>query len=671
MSIFEELYEDASDPIDEKISKMAISKICKLPIREGLTQDTHDTLNEVLIRKDARDDGFSLFPIQAEAIAEYCQFGGGFFPICAGGGKTLISILIASEAFRHSSVFPDNFCEIMGAQRTLLIIPAQVHIQLTKADLPLASRWSDLCMEITDIPSARSYKKAAECGKNGLYIVTSSLLSVASGKEIINLVKPDLIIIDEAHEFANPSAGRTKRLKTYMDANPETNMVAMSGTITRKQLRDYNQLLLWTLKDRAPTPGRYVDVEIWNRVISSSADKVIVSSQDLNRLLPLYLWARENFPSEVSPKAMGFRQNRNAIQQAFHTRLKTTQGVVISSSDAVGTSITFSKEIATITESETELIKAVDDLETLWVSPNGDEIDSAFTKFRHLNELSNGFYHKLHWNESHPKVEQAKEKFEVHQDYNKMLREFFKFNKNPQFDTPFMVAKDMSIHGAANVNSTLYNQWKLLKGFDSDLPDRLSTPIWISEFKLTEAIEILKKWKGKGGIVWTHFKTVGVELFKRIEAEGMKVTFCPAGANEIILNAPKDHIIVASISGHGTGKNLARYQRNLYFEGFKTATLAEQSISRTHRPRQLADTLDYQLLMSTGIKALEKFEDARLAGWLLDAFYVHNTMSRQKLITGSWSFQPQILNSEELRDMGLDNSVGSDVFEKLKNNFTG
>ena len=90
-------------------------------------------------------------------------------------------------------------------------------------------------------------RSMAASGKRGCYILPYSLLSnrdaeaLLSGDQAdppkgarpIEGIRPDLIILDEAHNVKNPKAARTQRLRRYMHAY-QPRLAALSGTITSK-----------------------------------------------------------------------------------------------------------------------------------------------------------------------------------------------------------------------------------------------------------------------------------------------------------------------------------------------------------------------------------------------------------------------------------------------------
>ena len=98
---------------------------------------------------------------------------------------------------------------------------------------------------------------------NNIRVVSYSKLSVASGAKILDDVQPDLIIADECHHLRHRTAARTKRVIRYFQNNPSTKFVGLSGTFTSKGLADYAHLVELALRERAPVPLDFWELQVW------------------------------------------------------------------------------------------------------------------------------------------------------------------------------------------------------------------------------------------------------------------------------------------------------------------------------------------------------------------------------------------------------------------------
>ena len=179
-----------------------------------------------------------LFPIQSAALWEMRNAGGLFGPIGVGAGKTLISLLAAKS---------------MAAKMAVILVPPALRAQLLTVDIPrLAKEWQ--------IPLA------------AIRVVAYSLLSSAGNADILEEIKPDLIVADEVHSLRYKNAARTKRFLRYMKNHPECRFVGLSGTMTRRSLIDYQHLAELALGKNSPLPNHFPTLAEWAEALDVSED---------------------------------------------------------------------------------------------------------------------------------------------------------------------------------------------------------------------------------------------------------------------------------------------------------------------------------------------------------------------------------------------------------------
>jgi len=203
-------------------------RIYNIPEREW----TMDSVLEMakILTEDLRTPtgSMELWPIQALALAECALESGLLGPIAVGKGKALISLLAPV---------------VMEAKRPILFVPAELRDQTQKYVIPqMEKHW-------------RLHADLRICGY--------SELSLAKNSKLLETLHPDLIILDEAHYVSRPKAGRTKRLMRYFRDNPQTQCVALSGTLTKRSLADYEHISYWCLKERSPLPHNWNELQLW------------------------------------------------------------------------------------------------------------------------------------------------------------------------------------------------------------------------------------------------------------------------------------------------------------------------------------------------------------------------------------------------------------------------
>lgn len=608
--------------------------------------------------------GFRLFPEQAQVVADYEITGGAFSNQAVGRGKTLTCLMVADKAYRK------------GIDKIVLCIPPQVLDQLIQTDI----RWARTKVPISypiHVLGGKSSKQRmaiARSGKKGLYVIPYSLLSVRDTDEMLWSIAPGLLLLDEGHNVARrSSSARAKRLfgeHGYITKNPATEVVVLSGTITGKSVMDYWHLIKYALKEHNPLPNSAYLANEWGSIIDAqAAGDAAVSTSCAGPMLPLVRWARQWFPEEeLDESVAGFRR-------AYKCRLNSTVGVVSSGDNELGTSLILKNTPVEGYEESAgweELARLMDQVEIAYLTPNGDQIDHAIHTWKWLNELTAGFYNELTWptpeQYAHRKgislseAEELLAKAQVHhaegQEYHKMLRRFLagEYPQKPQsgLDTPMLVGSDMLRNKDKNVPPDMYEQWRIWQSLDFEgRPNRDRRAVRVCDYKIRAAVEWAKAQDGHGCLIWVHHKEVGQWICEMLESEGLgdRTLHCPAGetGNRNILDPNNaDKIVVASISAHGTGKNLQHFSRQLFVQWPRDARQAEQTIGRTHRSGQKADELIVNLCLTTS------FDELNFAACLNDSLYIQQTTgNQQKLIYASYDPQPKVFPSAVLIERGL------------------
>lgn len=658
---------------------LEIERICSLPLVDEVDEATIEAFCSDEVNGRYFEEGFRMFGTQVGAVLAYDLYGGGFFPIGVGWGKTLISLMIANRAYERGE-----------SERSMLFVPSGVYDQLTKTDIQWARKRVGLSVpfHLLGGRGLDDRRRMAASRRNGCYILPYSLLSTRDSeallggdrqnpppnKPAIDGICPDLLILDEAHNVKNPKAARTQRLRRYMHAR-QPRLVALSGTITTKSINDYHHLISMALRALCPLPQSEALATNWSYVLDPEKPggdygNRSASGSKTGPLTPLVDWAREHFPDEEIPSGIpGFRK-------AYKLRLTSTPGVVATGDAEIGVSLTIcNSPVPKHKEHEgwPRLKELMDQVEDLWLTPSGDEIEHGFHKWRYLNELTAGFYYKLRW----PEIEElmrkglsedeaetylalALEHHEARQEFARALRKWIEYRGHPGMDTPLLVTANMGQHQDRDVGKALYTAWRTMKDMEFDgMPERISEPVRICDYKIMHAVEwaqkLLKSTKGKqGGIVWVHHKEPGAWLYEELVKAGVPAVYCPSesqkkGSNELIRDpANADKIIVASMTGHGTGKNLQHFEHQMFLQFPRQADTLEQVLGRTHRNGQMADDLEPSTCNTTD------FDHQNMWACLIDSLYIHQTTgTRQKAIYASYNPLPRRFPEDFLRERGF------------------
>jgi hypothetical protein len=467
-----------------------------------------------------------LRPLQSLTLLEAAVMGGGFFPLSCGSGKSLITLLLP---------------HVLDSTNTVLLVPPQLKKQLRREIETLYSKHFDLPLDV-------------------ITVVAYSELSQAKHADILERIKPDLIICDETHNVRNRNAARTKRFLRFFKDNPGTRFVALSGTITSRSLNDYAHLIELALRKCSPLPRGYREVMDWAGALD---------------VKPEY---------EVKPGALvRFCAKDESPRAGFRRRLTESQGVVASSENEVGSSLVIERLSIKVPYA---IFETYSDTKKHW-SIEGEEFSDALSMVRVLRQLATGFYYRWAW----PGGVKDYEWLEARANWNKAVREKLKQSR-AGLDSPLLLANaaERALKIELGVfkdrdGSPLWPQgvepwvaWKAVK----HRPEPPTEAIWLDDFLLHD-LEKRARAAGAPTIIWYEHKAVGERL--------AKLSGLPLFDSGTDASISRDPIIIASIAVQGTGKNLQHYSNNLFASLPANGTVFEQTISRTHRPGQLADVV--------------------------------------------------------------------------------
>lgn len=646
--------------------RLELKRILSLPIEKSFSFDVKNKFNLETVVADKYEKGFRLFDCQTEALITYLRYGSVFGPIGVGHGKTLICLKIASYAFMHN------------LRRVLYLMPAHGYDQLVMTDIPWARKHTTIAIPFVGMGKLNKVKRLARAKQQrpGCYLVPYSYLSTQDSVELLDTIAPQLIICDEAHYVKNFTAVRTKRLFSYMKKNEEVRLVALSGTMTDKSLKDYHHTIRKVLGNNCPVPMASMMAMEWAAIIDSGVG--VPTESQLNFFTPLREWAKENFKED-------FPADREGSRKAFKKRLISAPGVVATEDAPIGTSLVIKNEpVEEYQKSKNwdQLSNLIRDVEQNWITPNGDEISYAVHSFKWLYELSSGFYNSLVWpapelitERSNLSFVQAKEHLERSQEhhlavqaYNKELRQFLTYRSRPGCDSPMLVGLEILKNGPKIVGQKLFKLYKLVESLDFEgRIKRDSIQVRVCPFKVDAVVKWAKELKHReGALIWYFNIEMGEWIYEKLRKAHINTLHCPAGANKAILN-PKnwDRKIVASMSAHGQVKNLQAFQKVLFAQFPRNVKMAEQTIGRVHRKGQTADEIVVQTMKTM------YFDHLVYAACLNDASYVWQTTGgSQKILYATYDPPPPIFDREILNKAGMQiRQLTPDMEERFKDRF--
>lgn len=460
----------------------------------------------------------TLFPTQAFALAEAHDNNGLFGPIPVGEGKTLISILANT---------------VMSSSR-----PVLRPLNMTSSQL-LPKFWHD-------VKTQRVHWRFDE---TKIRAISYDTLSNPRHATILDDLAPDLFILDEAHKLSGNSS-RTRRFLKYLKAHPDTRLVVLSGTIMRKSLMDFWQLLRYTLGTNCPLPLRWNEIQDWDSVLGSNQRPGTIPRK----------------PGAL----MKFCNPGEGVKEGYARRFLETPGIVGSTGPTVTAELVLRERPAKLPSS---IASVLYDLRQSYRTPWGEELEDVTALWRIARQLAVGFYYKWLW----PGGKTDHEWLEARRNWHRDLRDVLRRNISGQ-DSPALVGRAIL---AGKIDVRTYWAWHAVKGRYKPTPP--VEAVWLSDCIVDDAAAWLQEHRG---IVWYEHKAFGERL-----AQKYNIPHYGAGKKASTDILTESRPMVASIMAHGTGKDLQHYNANLLVCAPSSGKTFEQLLARTHRLGQRAETV--------------------------------------------------------------------------------
>jgi hypothetical protein len=494
-----------------------------------------------------------LRPVQAVALAEIGTVRGLFAPIRVGAGKTLVSLLAPVCAF---------------ASRPLLLVPASLVGKTKRDEAILRAHW-------TLPPFVR--------------IMSYEWLGRVQAAEALDDYQPDLIVADEVHRLKNPRAACTRRVRRFMGNHPDTGFVAMSGTVTKRSIKDFAHILKWTHEPaQAPVPRWHGDLELW-------ADALDERKGQTRRADPGALMVL----CDEQERAEWPADPRRTARRAFRRRLVETPGVVATKETPIDASI---QVRGVEPKPSSDIDDAFARLRYRWETPDGWPIADGLAMFRHARELALGFYYV--WDPRPPR-----HWLEARKAWAAFVRGILRHSRT--LDSELQVRQR---HGDAPECV----EWLAVR--DEFKPNTI--PQWLD----ASVVEFCAAWAFKNkGIVWTEHRCFGEVIHSLgVPYYGRKGE---THRGDMIEDHRPDRPLAASIASNSTGRNLQAWHRNLIASMPANGMQTEQLFGRTHRDGQLADEVSFDVITSCAEHVGAFWQAVRDCEFVLDS-----TGSPQKLL---------------------------------------
>lgn len=551
---------------------MEFCRVHSLPRRILETGDEAEQLALALTAYLRRPEGeMTLKTLQALMLIEAKDHNSLFSTAPVGSGKSVAAAL---------------FPVVMESKNAVIISLATVKHELEHVVIPMVFK---------------NFKR-----HNGIITVLSYHdLSSDAGVDLLHELDPDLIVFDEVHCLKNKNAARTVRVLNFLKKKPKCRVVMMSGTVTSNSLKEFAHLLYLTHPHDTPLPREWKELEEWARAVDPEL------RDNSKRILA---GALKDLCVKGESAAMGVGR-----------RIRETHGVVAGNADALGISLFMERVDGPLARGN--WLADVNKLRTEWETKHEVLADGAKVAAK-LKELSHGFYYRWVW----PKGKVDVDWMEARLAWAKYSRSVAK-RRIHGLDTEKRIRDAVRNWDASDLPRSMVEEGTLTLAAWDEQNHKKYPPkeaVWLSY----DVVDYAARWVATHprGIVWYRHHAFGDAL----RARGVP-TFGSGKADASALlelsegDFKKDPGGIACSFAHCTGKNLQRWNENLFLVPLTSGMIFEQTIARTHRPKQPADEVRCEMLFT-----LNEADDWFLKA-LKQATYIQEVQGApQKLLTAQF-----------------------------------
>lgn len=522
-----------------------LDRICALPILDPNWQAPDQTH---LYR---RPGGFqTLRPSQSKGLAYASLYRGLFALMDVGAGKTLLSLLIPLA---------------VNAQRPLLLIPPTQRADLRAQWQKYANHWR--------LPTR-------------LEVKTYDLLSQPDATAMLQHLRPDAIICDEAHKLADRKSTRTRRFMRYMEEHSEVMFFAMSGSFSTRSVEEYAHLIACALGRNSPLPiNSYTELKDFAQALdvfrNTRVQLELDADDDLGfeDLIEETTSVRGQARQRLQPLCKLFRTDN--VREAYRLRLISCPGVVYTPEASVNIPVEITCRTNVAIPASVQA--ALQTLAEWWVTPSGEELEDGLAYNRARRQLSGGMFYRWVWPEGKPD-EAERLWLDCRAGWHRALRQWLPRSQIGR-DSPALTERTAEREPRLLPGYVLeaWYKWRPLK----DRPEPPQEAVWLDPFLVYDAVAWAQAQR-EPVLIWYDETAIGQAI---AQVGGYRFADVGPEADQMLADLKQAETLVLSIKAHGTGKNLQLWKNQIVASPPANGRAWQQLIGRTRRPGQTADVI--------------------------------------------------------------------------------
>lgn len=524
-----------------------------------------------LTAKLKRPEGTQMLrPIQAWMLHEASTLGGLIAQVAVGGGKTLPGMLLPM-------LMP-------GCERAVLLIPSDLRPQFYANWKTYGQHW-----RLPNLAGGDDFI----VGRPVLHVIAYSEFSHKKGTDLLRRINPNLVMGDELQCVKNFESSRGSRFFNHFVDHEHCQLAGWTGSLTAESMSDFAHFFTIALGNGSPCPNEPRTVKEWARAL----DPDQLSCLEPGELLKLCE------PGED-------------VRSGIRRRMLDTAGFVSSGANELTSSLVFRKRVPPpmpeVVLKAYKTLKRKNDELGGWVRPDGEVLDDQLEVVMCARQLSVGLYLRWIFPRGEP-TELIDLWYEVRQAYNRELRAQLSASRQVYLDSPALCEEaairfydggcDGCTRGAQQQHALGCKSIERLPLWEPysypawrEIRDRVyheTQTVWMDDWLIRDAAAWTKE---HIGIVWVEHPEAGVRL---AELAGLPYYGEGEEAHHAILTETGNRSIVCSIDAHHKGINLQCFNKMLIMQMPSSNTLVEQSVGRSHREGQTADTVQVWYYLHT------------------------------------------------------------------------